>query len=795
MGLAGTKLGSGPGAGRARPWGHRGPWGHRCHNYTARTLPGVLRRPVHPKWASDALGVAWTVLAAVVVMAPALRPGISFGPFDLLSRIGLTRGAGTVAHGVFPSDQILQFAPWTDLAWTQVHQGHVPLWNPYNVLGVPLAFNWQSGVFSLPALVGYILPVRYAYTALVLVKLVVAGTGAYALCRVVGITALGAAFGGTAFELSGPLLDHIGWANTGVMCWAGWIFAAALALMKGGHRLRWTILLALGVAWAIYAGHPESLFVLGLMFIVFVAVYLWTGARTARHPVARPVRDVVIAGGCGAGLGAALLLPGVQLLEASSHRYSAGTPAFALSNLPNVVAAGLQGTNLKSSAYVGVAAVVLAVVATRISWRRPEIAALAAVAVVGVLLSFVSPVDDVLGILPGGHTLTWTRAVMVLALALAVLAAYGIDIVARSEHRHAAMRSGVGALAVVVVVLLAVAVTTHHDTSLLWPAAEVVVVLVLGALWWRSPPGRPEGVFTVGRCAAPALLVVSSAFLVATGVGSWSLSSSYFSPTPAVTVLQRTVGQSTVGISACRVLPFTAPYSTETGIRPNANIGYGVHEFAVYDATVPESYFTLWSNLGGQHIPSGLHRIGVFCPQITTATQARVFGVGFVLEPRHARGPTGAVFDRMVGTEQLFRIPGAAPATLISTTGGEALSIDTPGTPVAVTHPEPSTWRLHVEGSGPALLRLRLTDVPGWHATIDGKPLSLEPWAQATMLEAKVPAGSHVVELHYWPDLFSVGIVIAVVVAVGLAAAGGIVAVRTRRGRRRVGVASSGVAL
>jgi len=51
------------------------------------------------------------------------------------------------------------------------------------------------------------------------------------------------------------------------------------------------------------------------------------------------------------------------------------------------------------------------------------------------------------------------------------------------------------------------------------------------------------------------------------------------------------------------------------------------------------------------------------------------------------------------------------------------------------------------------------------------------------------------VELHYWPDLFSVGIVIAVVVAVGLAAAGGIVAVRTRRGRRRVGVASSGVAL
>jgi hypothetical protein len=432
------------------------------------TLPGVPRRPVHPRWAPDVLGVVWTVLAAVVVLAPALRPGISFGPFALLSRIGLTRGAATAAHGVFPSDQILQFAPWTDLAWTQVHQGHLPLWNPYNVLGVPLAFNWQSGVFSLPALVGYILPVRYAYTALVLVKLVVAGTGAYTLCRVLGISALGAAFAGTAFELSGPLLDHIGWANTGVMCWAGWIFAAALALMKGGHRLRWTILLALGVAWAIYAGHPESLFVLGLTVIVFVAVYLGMGARTAHLPVARPVRDLVVAGGCGAGLGAALLLPGLQLLEASSHRYSAGTSAFALSNLANVVAAGLQGTNLKSSAYVGVVAVVLAVVATRVSWRRPEIVALAAVAVTSVLLSFVSPVDDILGLFPEAHSLTWTRAVMVLALALAVLAAHGIDIVARSAHRAVAVRWGVGALAVVVVALMVVAATSHHDASLLW---------------------------------------------------------------------------------------------------------------------------------------------------------------------------------------------------------------------------------------------------------------------------------------------------------------------------------------
>ena len=77
--------------------------------------------------------------------------------------------------------------PWSTLAWTQVHHGHLPLWNPYSGLGLPLAFNWQSAVFSLPALIGYLLPLHLAYTAQIIVTLVVAGTGAYALARVLGL--------------------------------------------------------------------------------------------------------------------------------------------------------------------------------------------------------------------------------------------------------------------------------------------------------------------------------------------------------------------------------------------------------------------------------------------------------------------------------------------------------------------------------------------------------------------------------------------------------------------------------
>ena len=42
------------------------------------------------------------------------------------------------------------------------HHGHLPLWN-YEALGMPLAFNFGSGVFSLPALVSYLTPLRAVY--------------------------------------------------------------------------------------------------------------------------------------------------------------------------------------------------------------------------------------------------------------------------------------------------------------------------------------------------------------------------------------------------------------------------------------------------------------------------------------------------------------------------------------------------------------------------------------------------------------------------------------------------------
>jgi hypothetical protein len=466
-----------------------------------------------------------------------------------------------------------------------------------------------------------------------------------------------------------------------------------------------------------------------------------------------------------------------------------------VSHLSDLVV-GLQGTDFRvPPPYVGVIPIVLAVVAVALRWRRPEILGLAAVAAAALLLTFQNPLHVLVQAVPVLGRVTWNRDVMLLALALAVLGAAGLDALVRDELPVRLRRwalGGLGAAALVVaLVSLAVAGGVQHTTGggtasrLAWAAGEVVVGLglLLASGVGTPTPGHAQATSSRRRRGvAVGFLVAQSAFLVAAGVSFWSISDSYFSPTPGILALQRAVGTSVVGTGPCRPRPFTYPYAQELGIRPNANIGYQIHEFAVYEPVLPIAYFSSWEAVSGQRLAPSLRRVGLFCPQITSAREARVYGVGYVLAPAGGAGVTGAHRVETVGGEQLFHVTGSAQATLSTVpSGGGPVPVDAPGRPVPVTHPSAASVRLVTDADGPRLLRLRVTALPGWHATIDGRPLPLEHWASGAMLQARVPAGRHVIELRYWPGLFSAGLAIAAVVLLGFVAAGVLGLVRRRR--------------
>jgi hypothetical protein len=764
------------------------------------------------------------MLAGLATLAPALRHGVDLGTFDLLSRYGLAAHHGVIVHSSQRGDQIDEMIPWTNLAWSQVHGGHLPLWNQFNGLGLPLAFNWQAATFSLPALVSYAFPLHLAYTVQVFTTMAIAGTGVYLLGRALGLGVLASTLSATCFEIGGTFFGWLGWPHAGVASWGGWLLAAAVFVLRGRHRVRWVVLLAFVVAFMVYAGQPEVLFLMGSVGVVFVTVLLvrranWAGSS---GPIVRPVLDLGIAVVAGLALAAPLILPGLQLLGHSVRVGRASFEALPVHNLAYFIAQGFDGLPITGSqwfstlaygetaAYIGVIAVVLAVTAVARRWRRPEVMALTVVAVLAAALVFVPPVVYVMERLPAFNHLLWNSALLPLGLALAVLAGVGMDTVVRSYRERTVLAWAGGGFVVAMVVLLGIwafgggdltardaALRSH---SLVWPTVETLAgLLVVGGLALVVRRTIPDTAhwgprWSAGQWGGLVLLGVTTLFLVASGGQLWSSSSQYFPSSPAVVSLQKAVGSAVVGFGdrTCFVPPTfgilqEANIPPTLGILPQANIAYGVREFDSYDPITPESYFTSWFETTGQSASTLLPGPSAFCPAVTTASAARRYGVGFVLVAHGHPGPRGAVFDRVIANEDLYRIPGAAAATLSALSpSGQMPSANAPGQPAPVTHPGPAAWKLVTRATTPQVLRLRLTDVPGWHATIDGRPLALERFS-GVMLEARIPPGRHTIELHYWPPAFTAGIVLALCSLFGLVLA---VVIATIRRRRRLSFSS-----
>ncbi len=644
-------------------------------------------------------------------------------------------------------------------------------------------------------------PFTTAYTAGVVTTLVIAGTGAYVLGRVLRLGFLGALMTATVFELAGPLVAWLGYPQAQVLAWGGWLMAAGVLVVRGKRRVPSITLFAVVLACAIYAGHPETLIVTvgaALLFLILLLalralpLHLGFGAG----PIRRPAVDLVMAIGAGLALGAPLLLPALQLTATSVRSTSGGTSTLPVHDLLFLVFSSFDGAPVtgnygfgqsfyynQTAAYVGLVVVVLAAMAVVIGLRRrrPEVLAITAVAVVMGAIVYLAPATFLANNVPLLDKVAWLRALMPLSLALAVLAGVGLDLVVRSPASRAvriSLLSGFGAAAVLLAGLwlfgrggglpsFGASVAAHaRAESFVWPAVGAVVGVTGAALlWWR---------FRLRNVVALALLICEAGFLIAAGSIQIASSDDGFPPTPVVSALAHAVGGATVGTGSCGL-----------GITPEANIAYQIRELDLYDPIVPKAYFTTWQKETGTS--GGSTVWDQFCPAIRTAAEARLLGVGYVLNASSTPAPPGSVFvtelrpadpysprdvlQEAPTAEDLYRIPGAARAVVIPVQPRAALPPpDSPGTPVTVTDSNPARWSLTTDAPTASVLRLHLTDVPGWHATIDGRPLQLESFS-GIMLQARIPPGHHVIELHYWPTTFTVGLIVAVTAVVVLAVA------------------------
>ncbi|HUO48635.1 MAG TPA: YfhO family protein, partial [Acidimicrobiales bacterium] len=490
------------------------------------------------------------------------------------------------------------------------------------------------------------------------------------------------------------------------------------------------------------------------------------------------VRDVTtrlvgigLGAAAGAALSAPLLLPGAAVLRQSIRSLgggaSGGRNAIAVMDLTHSTVAGVNGPW-----YLGVISIVLAVVAVAFRWRSIETVALVVLAAVMAGLAFAQPIISVLASTPGLEAVRWPRAVILVALPLSVLAGLGVQDVTGARDLADVRRWlgwGFGAAGAVVVVLLLtgsskVSTSTEGTLGLAWPAIGVAAGLstvAYLALPDRGRTGDPvPGLLRRRRVrAAVALVAVQSVFLVAAGAPLWPSSPDYFAPTSGELALHRAVGDALVGLgsSDCYLPP-------ALGIRPNANLFVGVQQLAVYDPMLPSAYYRSWRTITGQSPDSaGFPAVSTYCPPITSVAIARAYGVGYVLEPRGTTGPAGTVLAARVADEDVYRVPGAATVTATPTDDPNGAT-----TALPVGRPGPASMSFTTHGSTPLRLVIRVTSTPGWHATIDGRALALAPY-EGVMLQASVPAGTHVVAMHYAPTTFTAGVALATVVLVAAA--------------------------
>jgi hypothetical protein len=281
-------------------------------------------------------------------------------------------------------------------------------------------------------------------------------------------------------------------------------------------------------------------------------------------------------------------------------------------------------------------------------------------------------------------------------------------------------------------------------------AAGLTAAFVLAVLQRRTSKDSEARLARTGACIAAVLIATEAGFLITAGAPIVSSSKHTVTATVAETQLQKAVGTARVG--------FGAGQCGQMGIDPSVNSILGVRELDAYDPTIPQAYFSSWSLQTGTS--GGLSSFNLYCPRVTSTAIARLYGLKYLLEPGHAAGPMGSIFVKVVGDETLFRIPAAA---------------------VPVAEPNPTTWTMRTSSTEPGMLRLRLTDLPGWEAKIDGKPLALRRFA-GVMLEARIPPGDHTIELNYWPTTFTIGLAAAGISALGLI----FLVIVDRRSRRRV---------
>ena len=388
----------------------------------------------------------------------------------------------------FERDVFAYWVPGVEAFVRAVAEGAWPLWDPLTNFGRPLLADPSMQIAYPPTWLNLALPPGPYYTLFVISHCIWAGLGALLLARAWGLGAAAASWAAASWMLSGPFLSTASlYHHFASASWMAWVILALERLIErpGGRS---AAVLAWAAAGMALAGSADICVMTGAAAVArvgFAVVVSWgVLRRTPQTP--RSLRRnefgfaraaVALAGSCllAALISAVQWWPTLAHLAVGSRgaagpaagMYWSAYPASLLDVVfPGLVAEMPLGTAWRTaifegrgpflrSLYVGLPAVVLAIVALLGRWQmRWLVAGLTAAFLIGALGRF-TPVYPALAGLPVVRLLRFpVKLVVPAALFLCLLSGAGIDAL-RHEWSHRQRRWMI--LVVVVIALVGAA--------------------------------------------------------------------------------------------------------------------------------------------------------------------------------------------------------------------------------------------------------------------------------------------------------------------------------------------------
>ncbi|HAZ62122.1 MAG TPA: hypothetical protein DCZ72_00710 [Armatimonadetes bacterium] len=723
-------------------------------------------------------GLGVCALLAAAFLAPAIWRG-ALGPGDLLltmTPFNAYRDQSPTVQGVNNPqlDVIQQYYPWRRFIADSLRHNQIPYWNPHAYCGQPFVGNVLSGVFYPFGLLAMLLGVGRFFLLSAWFHLTLLGGGMWMLLRAHGLRAP-AALTGAAAAMANPFVA--GWLHyTPVSQWTfAWAPLTLYLWLRAWQTRRPELVTwpALTLGLALIGGHLQIGVYVTLAWLV-VAVG-WVVADRRWGDALRYVGGPLLMAGVLAAvqLGPALEMAGLSGREAASYAATAeeAIPIRALVGLltpwfygRNTLAWWGPGENaIELSMGAGAAAALLAVVAL-VRCRSRAVLIYGALALVGLLLAFRTPLYWLFWhVVPGYSSLRGlARALCLFTIAASALAGFGVQalLTAVPGEDRGWRRLGLGLLLGPAAVLLlawgseagragpeTVTAFSAPVTGyvLLQCGITLAIAAVLGHLAFHLPRGWATWL--------PALVTVEL-FTLGMGQVTGVPADVFFPDLPETRWLQareepfRLVGQPAPGGPAAFLdwMPMNTPLAYGLS-SPSGSESLSVDPYRRLLATFCEPgwepqldspllrlvgvrYVLSRGNLDGEH---GLRRVAGERVGIFELPEA--LPLGFATTHWRSKPPAD-MFAALTAPDFDPRVA-LVPQGLTPSADSE----DGPGLlPLEVRRWSPQRWSLRGSLPQPAVGVLTQVALPGWQAWAGGAPQRVET-VDSVFLGTMLPAG------------------------------------------------------